>query len=322
MSDNNSFFLHILKRIFGLYVKVAYSNVPLKYIYFIRDTYVCRAYQLKYFIKDYIIKKSYKNISFQGEFGAEMMFALPFAYWHFKNGTLKSTSSFPYTRDFYFFSDNHEEIFTERTNEGNYNFELPRVLYSHDYNMKKWLPVPLKEVYRNNIYIFEKPIVIIANRYNMEWDGPPISYFSIDILDFMISNLSKKYTIVYNRPQPKNIVNDNSEVYDLNEFDWLQQKYPEVVIMENLYNEHKSSMKNFNHFQLCIYANCNNFISVHGGTSTLASYFGGTNIIYSEEGGEHYFKCFEKLYPKFSGAKIHHAKNEDELKNLVIANYL
>ena len=70
-----------------------------------------------------------------------------------------------------------------------------------------------------------------------------------------------------------------------------------------------------------VYANAENFISTHGGTSVLASYFGGKNIILSKEGPQVEFTCFEKIYPKLSGAEIFHAKTDDELKQLIQTVY-
>lgn len=318
---NRSLWIEFLKKIASLIVKIKYSNVPAEYEYFYRDTIVCKYNQLKYFLNDFILRKKYKSLNYEGEFGEELQFALPFAYWHYKNGTLKNTISFKGTKEMYFFSLNHSEENLVRSNEGNYNYELPRILYSQDYDMKKWLQVPLKETYENDIYTFDKPLLIIANRYNTEWDGPPISYFSIEILDYLISILKDKYTIVYNRPKTKDIVNDNSIVKDLNEYDWLRSKHPEVILIQDLFEKNEIKANNFNHFQLCLYANCSHFISVHGGTATLASYFGGKNIIYSQKGGEHYFKCFEKLYPQLSGAEIIHAKTENELMGFVTKLY-
>lgn len=285
--------------------------------YFYRDTYYCRLVQLQYFFKDYVFRKKYKTISFNGEFAPELQFALPFAYWHFKNGTLQSTRSSKYTSELYFFSPDHKETFEARTPEANYNFEMPRILYSQNYNMQKWLPVPLKEKYQNEIFQFEKPILIVANRFNMEWNGPPISFFDLSMLAFIFKNLQSKYTIVYNRPAAKNITTDNSDIYDLNEFEWIKTNYPQVLLMEDLYREHKEKVSSFNHLQLMVYANAEAFISIHGGTATLASYFKGINIILSKQGPEHHFNCFEKLYPKLSGAKIFHAKTDDQLKQFI-----
>lgn len=307
-------------KLFSLYVQLRYPGVPPELRYFYRDTFNCQLVQFKYMLRDFIIRKKYKEISFNGEFGSELQFVLPFAYWHHINGTLKSTRSSKFTREFYFFSDNHIEEFETRTNEGNHNFEIPRILYSHNYDMKKWLAVPLKKHYHNDTFVYDKPLLILANRYNMEWEGPPISYFDIPTLDFMISKLKHDYTIVYNRPRPENITEDNSEIYDLDEFDWLEAAHPEVIFMQKLYEEYITKVNNYNHLQLMVYANANHFVSIHGGTSVLASYFEGTNLILSKKGPEHHFDCYRTLYPKLSGARILHATNNDEVRNY-IENY-
>lgn len=312
----------LINKILSLYVHTRYKYVNYHLRFYIRDTLYCQLTQCKYFIKDYITKKKYKTVAFKGEFGPELQFVLPFAYWHFKNGTLKETQSCKHTAEFYFFSPDHKEVFETRTNEGNFNFEIPRVLYSHHYNIKKWLPVPLKEVYRNDIYIFEKPALIVANRYNMEWDGPPISYLGVEMLKYIFDLLKNDYTIIYNRPGAQHISMDNSEIYELDELGWIKSQYPDVLLMHELFNENKAKARNFNHLQLLVYANTENFISTHGGTSVLASYFKGTNIILSKKGPEHHFGCYRKLYPKLSGAHILHAKTDEELKSLVEKNFI
>ncbi|MXV16170.1 hypothetical protein [Hufsiella ginkgonis] len=305
----NKFILKCL----GLYTKIRHANVPVIYRYFYRDTYYCQLNQLRYIIKDYIIKKPYKEIETQGEFGQELIFVLPFAYWHYKNGTLKSTTSSNYTKEIYFFSPDHREKFTVRSNEGNYNFEMPRILHSQNYDIGKWERVPLKETYKNDIYVYEKPILIIANRYNMEWDGQPVSFFSIQLLDYMIGKLKDHFTIIYNRPQAANITNDNSDIFSLEEFDWLAQEHPEVILLDDLYKENKANATSFNHLQLMVYANCDHFISTHGGTGTLASYFGGINLLLSKQGGEHFFGDFDTVFPMLSGARILLARNDEEV---------
>jgi hypothetical protein len=307
----------MFNKLLSFLVLIKYGNLPIELRYFYRHTYSCRLNQIRYFFRDYLFKPKYKELSFQGEFAPELQFVLPFAYWHFKNGTLKTTSGPKFTKELYFFSPEHIEAFDIRTEEGNKNFEMPRILYSQDYDMKKWLPVPLKAHYQNNIYVYDKPILIVANRYNMEWDGPPISFYSIELLTYIFDSLSDKYTIIYNRPRPQHITMDNSDIYDLDEYDWLEKTYPDVILMENLFKENKANANNFNHLQLIVYANASKFISIHGGTATLASYFGGTNLILSKKGPEHHFKCYEKLYPQFSGAKILHAKTDDEVKQYV-----
>lgn len=312
----------LISKAIGLFVRIRFADVPPELRSFYKDTYLCQIRQWKYFFKDYVIRKPYKELSFDGEFAPELLFVLPFAYWHHMNGTLKSTVASKYTGQLYFFSPDHTEKFNTRSNEGNYNFETPRILYSHDYNMKKWLQVPLKDIYKNSIYQYDKPILVIANRYNMEWDGPPISYFDIPALEFMIGLLKSDYTIIYNRPRPENITMDNSDVYELRDYEWLQQNHPDVILLDDLYQENKANAANYNHLQMMVYANAENFISIHGGTATLASYFGGQNLILSKKGPEHYFRCFETLYPRLSGASVYHARNDEELRKLVTEHFV
>lgn len=310
-----------INKFLSLIVRLKYGDLPIHIRYYYRHTYYCQIVQWKYFFQDYIIKKPYKVIEFQGEFAPELQFTLPFAYWHFKNGTLKATHSSKDTKELYFFSPDHKENFKVRNNEGNHNFEIPRILYSQNYNIGKWKAVPLKEIYANVYYQYKKPILIIANRFNMEWDGPPISYFSKEMLEHIITEFGNKYTIIYNRPRPQHITMDNSDIYELDEYDWLKLTYPEVLLMEDLFEQNVAGAKNFNHLQLMVYANAERFISIHGGTATLASYFGGINLIYSMKGPEHHFKCYAKLYPKFSGAKVLHAKTETEFQTLLKNNF-
>jgi hypothetical protein len=99
----------------------------------------------------------------------------------------------------------------------------------------------------------------------------------------------------------------------LGEHAWIKANHPEVLLMQDLFTKHRKEINNFNHLQLLVYANCKHFISVHGGTAALASYFGGTNIIYSKRGLEHMFNEFNTIFPKLSGAKILHAQREEEV---------
>jgi hypothetical protein len=270
--------------------------------------------QLNYFAKDYLYKKKYKTIEFYGEFDQELRYVLPFAYWHYLNGTLKKTISSRYTMELYYFSENHEEKQGERSWEGSVgNFEIPNMKHSLIFSYNKFARVPLKDYYKNNLFLYARPILIIANKYNFEWDNSPINYIDKNVLGKIFENYKDKYQIIYNRPLATQIVSDNSMILDFNEFEWIRNNHPDVLLMNDLYERNKKVVNNYNHLQLMVYANCNHFISVHGGTAALASYFGGINIILSKSGVEHYFNEFETIFPALSGAHIIHAKTEDEL---------
>lgn len=307
------FWVKRLRSVISLYVYAFKPKNPPRYHYYLRDNYFSRLYQWKYFVKDYITKPKYKEIHYHGEFGPELMFALPYAYWHHCNGTLKKTVGCKYTKSLYFFSENHEEYYSERNWRGTHDYRLPNIAHCDSYDFSKWKQVPLREHYQNSMFGFDKPVLIIANRYNIEWGEEPISYIDIDSLDKIISKYKEDFTIIYNRPKPNVIVEDNSEIKDLDEFEWMQRKHPEVVMMQDLFEEYKDQVRDFNHFQLLVYANGDRFVSVHGGTAVLASYFGGANVIFSKKGVEHYFKEFQKIYPPLSGATIYQVDNYPDL---------
>jgi hypothetical protein len=305
----------------SLYVaaRIRYPKLRKDLGYFVRDNYYCKLVQARYVIRDYVVRKRYKVISYQGEFDQELRYVLPFAYWHHLNGTLDKTISAQHTKEFYFFSPDHEERFKQRIWTESYaHYDVPNMTHSNVYSFRNWVPVPFKKQYSNNVFVFGKPLLVIANKYNIEWDQPPINFLDIPTLDTIIKTYGSTYQIIYNRPLPSQIVQDNSETMSLNEHAWLRKNHPGVILMDDLFSQHyPSTVNNYNHLQLMVYANCNHFISMHGGTAALASCFGGTNIILSDPnwGMEHHFNEYENLFPKLSGATILHARNRAEVLN-------
>lgn len=281
--------------------------------WFLKFYYQGKLYQLRYLIKDYIVRKPYREIKFEGEFAPELKFVLPHAYWHYKNGTLLKTESFKDTSCFYFFSKNHQENEGNRVwNDFKYPAEIPN---SHDhctkYDYSKWEQVPLKEFYSSRKIIFDKPTLVISNKFNQEWSGSPINFIDTQTLETLIETFAKSYSIIYNRPKSRHIVDDNSQIYQLDDHKIIE-KYSEVLSMTDLFES--SDETSFNNFQLRVYAGCNHFISVQGGNSVLTSYFGGTNIILARKGLEIEMAEYQSIYPKLSGATILHAA---DYKNLI-----
>ncbi|GHA56795.1 hypothetical protein [Pontibacter akesuensis] len=296
------------------FTTLRYPSIDRSIRYYLRDNLYCRLFQAKYVVKDFFIKKKYKTIHYHGEFQQELAFILPFAYWHHLNGTLFKTISCKDTKELYFFSSNHEERYEVRDWTSNYdNFEVPNMTHSASYSYSKWKRVPLKQHYQNDVFVFGKPLLVIANKYNIEWNEQPVNFFDIPTLNTILEKYKHRYQIVYNRPLSSQIVSDNSEILDLHEYAWMRDKHPEVILMNDLYLQHRDKVNNFNHLQLMVYANCSHFVSVHGGTATLASYFGGINILLSKKGIEHQFNEYETIFPLLSGARIVHAKTEQQV---------
>ena len=176
-----------------------------------------RLHQLKYFFRDRVWKRPYKVIDWRGEFGAEIKWAVPFAYWHHLNGTLKKTISSKDTTHFYYFSQDHTEIDRQRK-----YLTTPEVPNSEDHNFEydfsKWERVPFREKYANQLGItFEKPLLIISNKYNTEWSKEPVNFLDLDALIQICRMVGPDYQICYNRPGSSLISEDNSSILDLDE---------------------------------------------------------------------------------------------------------
>lgn len=295
-------------------VRKVHPSADDKYRQLLKLKYTSWLHQWRYFLKDYVIRRPYKVIRARCEFGPELKFYVPFAYWHWKRGTLLRTESCKDTSAFYFFSPNHIEHDRHRGWVASES-DIPN---SEDhgfwFNLQKWNTVPFREEFKGDLKLsVKKPLLIISNKYNTEWNKHPINYIGIETLEALYKKYSKTHTIVYNRPLANRITQDNSTVLNLEEGGFLQTKCPEVVIAEALYANSMDQFRSFNHFQLALYAQCSRFISVQGGNSVLASFFGGVNLVLCKEGLEINFREYERFYPKLSGANVIRCNSDAEL---------
>jgi len=259
------------------------------------------------------------DINCNCEFGYELQLVLPYAYYLYENNLLNKTTGCLMTKELYYFSKNHEEKYKNRTcNVPNVPNKTPHV---KEFHYDKYTPPPYKCIYKNNFFVYSKPLLIIHNKFNLEWGKPPINFIDKETLNKIFDFCSSKYTIIYLRPQSKNIIMDNSELYDLNETDLL--KLYNIIDGNKLYEETKEkyNINNFNHFQLLIHSNCNNFISVQGGNCVLASYFGGINIIYAKQGSELLCGAYNGHYNKYSNCNILHSNNYTEFIDLIKSTF-
>ena len=253
------------------------------------------------------------------EFGYELALILPYAYYLYENNLLNKTTSSLMSKELYYFSKNHQEKYKNRIfNNPNVPNKNPHV---KELNYDKYIPPPYKSKYKNNYFVYDKPLLIIHNKFNLEWGKKPINFINIKTLTEIFDLLKNKYTIIYIRPQSKNIIDDSSCIYNLNETSLLELH--NIIDGNKLYEETKKiyMINNFNHFQLLIHSNCNNFISVQGGCSVLASYFGGTNIIYAKRGGELECGSYNGHYKKYSNCNVLHSNNYVDFVELIKANF-
>lgn len=253
------------------------------------------------------------------EFGYELIQVLPYAYYLHTHGKLEKTISAKNTKALYFFSPNHVEKYDKRTwfNQKIINSTFPiKNIHTRSLDTNKWVCPPIKEYYKNGEFVYDKPIYIICNKYNIEWGKPPVNFIDVNTLDTIINNLKDKYQIIYYRPESNMVVNDESDILELNDKEMLRVKHKDVIIFEDLYSKYNYDYLTL---QLKVMANSDNFISIQGGTSVLTSFFKGTNIVYAIKGQETVFNSYS-WYNKFSNSNIIHCNNYNSLINQIIKN--
>ena len=274
----------------------------------------------KTFMRLYFEFRRSVQTSFNGEFGYELISVIPFANWLQKQGKLSKTISTLDTKHLYFFSHNHEEIYDKRDYIIPKKFPIDNIHRRFLNTFLMWDPPDYKTEFRNNIFLYSKPICVICNKYNTEWGFEPITFLSIETLNKLFEILCENFQVVYCRPTSKDIKDDNSKIYDLKEHDWIRKNYPNVILIQDLHEKHTNLT--FNQLQLMVFANANHFISTQGGYSILCSYFKGKNIIYGAKSKlktalDITYKTYSRWYHRFSGSKIYYASNYDSLFSLV-----
>jgi hypothetical protein len=256
------------------------------------------------------------------EFGYELLSAVPHAYMSYLNNQLEGTESGLDTSCLYYFSPKHKEVAGVR---GFVNIQKAREGgLPYTFIHKKERPTlafpPYKSQYANSEYKWVKPTLVIANRYTVEWGQEPINYFSEEILEWLFQNLKNDYEIVYIAADiPKEFQDADQKHFSLNDIE-IAKKHNVKIFQE-------IKGVSWNESLLKVFANCENYITMNGGYSILASLFGGQNVIYSKEDFRPRTKelehgSFWRWYPNHSNQQVVFAGDYEKLKQSVKALYV
>jgi len=263
--------------------------------------------------------------TYNPEFGYELIAAVPYAYYLYSQGRLEKTISAKFTEPIYYFSPNHVINPTPRSWENTVRYiqesGIPNAMVHKPLlDTSQFLSPPYKQQFANNIYKWNKPIICICNKYNYEWQKPPINFFSLDILRRLFNLLKDKYQIIYFGVDLLDEMQDSAHSMHLGDGE-LCKNFNDVILYQKLL---KDSKLNWNELMLKVFANCDKFITLNGGYSIMASYFGGTNIIYCKEGSETRpeVDSFNNWYHLFGGSKIVLTRTYESLINKIEENYL
>jgi hypothetical protein len=261
------------------------------------------------------------------EFGNEVICYIPYYYYLYSKNLLfdNKITTYKGMECYYYFMNSENIIIKEDIRHWICPAQRPLLVNNNEhvnqFNSDFWLPPPYKSIFRNDIFLFEKPLLIIHNKYNKEWGLNPFNYINIDTLDILFNTLKEKYQIIYIRPQGGSIKNysydENQIIDEFGDYDLINTKYRDVVIpFIGLLEEYNSYT--YNELLLRIYANCDNYICVQGGGSYLISYFFKKMVILhirgpeTEDGRNSYDGWFKEVY-KEDTHELFICKNNESL---------
>ena len=254
------------------------------------------------------------------EFGYELLSSVPYAYNLFLKGDLKETISGFDTSCLYFFSPKHTETNCNRSWDNMkklWDTKFPNIsIHRPQLDWELFSPPPFKEYYKDKSIKFEKEVIVIFNRYNKEWNGPPINYLDLPTLDTLFTMLSNEYQVIYINLTKGDKYFDGAKPMELND-DKILKKHPNVYSLYDVMGMYPEL--SVNEIQLRIFANCTKYVSSNGGQLILSAYFGGENIIFSKKCREldPNVNSFYKWYHKLGGTVFQHVNNYGDLLELV-----
>lgn len=238
-------------------------------------------------------------LEYTGEFGAELILFLPFIRWLSETGQLgdRIVRSYAGMRPYYerLGIRRYEEKATRR--EGVFAWDRPAwypVRDEHDFDKGGKSPrlsypdmradfaaVPLPPTLEDAIA--RKPLLIIHNKYNDEWELGPVNHFSLDTLEFAFSRLPRSFTVVYIRHGLR--TTHSSFVEDSNSFARYDDaavlaRHPDVLEFDSLFDaQSESALDNINAFKSALYSRCYRFVTCQGGGAHQIAQFSGSLMV-------------------------------------------
>lgn len=246
-------------------------------------------------------------LDYVGEFGTELVLFIPFVNYLVRTGQLGSRVVRTYRgmRPFYealgvreveekdtlreFVRPEHRPAWLPRRNEHDFDGRGPssRLMYPDMRSLFAVYPLPSSLIARNQ----DKPLLVIHNKYNKEWDARPFNHLPIRSLRNAFETLPARFTVVYIRhgksAPPPTFSDDHNAPREFSDEKLLRQ-YPDVVDFDKLYEEQRGSgLENVNAFKASLYAHSNFFITSQGGGSQqIAQYSRSLICIMHRKGHE------------------------------------
>ena len=256
-----------------------------------------------------------EDIEYTGEFGPELVLALPFFTWLSQAGLLRSRRIVTYKGMRVFYEDLDCREIVEKDGKREYIHPRKRPAFlprknEHSFdghgrsNLHVWPDLRArfqKFPLLPDICVDGRPLLIVHNKYCNEWNRGPINFMSVELLRSIFQSLSPHFTIVYIRHGMKPVegyVEDENQLMELDDRPLIEQS-DNVWLFDDLYDEHKrrGGDQDLNTFKNVLYSRCHHFISSQGGGAhQIALYSGSLMTVLHRKGSEEKWAYSEGYY--------------------------
>lgn len=230
-----------------------------------------------------------ETLEFSGEFGEELNNFIPYVYWLFSIGEMQSRKIKTYKgmEAFYYFlrKDQIETKVASRNYAVAPSF-MPHAsgLFSTKGGME-WAP-PYRDAFRDTVK-FDKPILVVHNKYTSEWGDKPVNFIELDTLNEIFNQFKHSYQIIFfeaARASSTSLgyTHDHQEIVQYNDYE-VAKEHKEVIVFAD-YAASKTN-SNYNELKLNIFSNAYYFITTQGGNAHMASLFPGSLVIVLHKAG-------------------------------------
>lgn len=237
---------------------------------------------------------------YTGEYGAEVTTFIPFVAWLKQEGMLRHRRIRTYAgmRPHYFFlSDDEIEFKIEPRNWLPVRDRYWPSNSTYHATASPWHVYPdYRQHYASKGLLFQRPLIVIQNKFTIEWEVGPINYIPISALYQFLARVSDRFTVVYSRPgsvkgKQEGYSRDHNLELAYPDSD-VSERYPGVIHLEKLCADQELQ---YNQTKLEVLAKSHLFVAVQGGGAHILAAFGNSLMLLLDR--EEYLGIDGREYP-------------------------
>jgi hypothetical protein len=239
-------------------------------------------------------------LEYTGEFGAELILFLPWVNALARQGLLQGRTIRTYAGMRCFYEGLEGARIEEKTglrhyvplrrritpvrDEHDFDGKGPPACYLYPDLRRRFATLPDLGVGQEFWPGDERPLLVIHNKYNHEWDGKPVNFIAPATLDRLFARLKGRFRLVYVRhgmaPPPPDFSGDEMNQLPFDDAGVLA-RHPGVATFDALFDAYRARVgqEGVNGFKSILYARCRCFITVQGGGAHQIALFSGSLML-------------------------------------------